>query len=69
MIAEQQTKQDWSGAEKTICADSNGVASETQGREDAEDLYKKDILEDMTKDHDSIYKRGNEKRIRHREDE
>lgn len=71
MIAEEKAKQNWSGAEPDTSADHNGIATETRGREDTGDIYKKDILDELIKEHDedSIFKRGNEKRIRLREDE
>jgi len=75
MIAEQKDNKDWQGpsAESTDDIGNgnlNGIATESQGRDDIPDLYEKDILGKVNKrNEDSIWKRGHEKRTKHREDE
>lgn len=74
MIAEnKKDSQNWSGASKEVSADNGGkanggVATETKGRENASELYKKDVLGEIAKSKDnSIWKRGGEKRIQYGE--
>lgn len=77
MIAEnkQEAEKNWQGPGKEDNANDavtpdGGIATETQGREDNPDLYGYDVLDNvMKRDEDSIWKRGNEKRIKHKEEE
>lgn len=75
MIAEQKSNKDWQGpstenADPIGSENTNGIATESQGRADNPDLYQKDVLDKVAKrDEDSIWKRGNEKRTKHKEDE
>lgn len=49
---------------------SEGMATETQGREEVPEMYENDVLGKVAKQSDdSIWKRGGMKRKRHREDE
>lgn len=49
---------------------NGGIATETQGRKDNTDLYENDVFGRVIKrNKDSIWKRGNMKRIKHKEDE
>lgn len=49
---------------------NDGIATETQGRKDNPDLYENDVFGQVIKrNKDSIWKRGNMKRIKHKEDE
>lgn len=72
MIAEnKKDQQDWSGASKDVNADNGGkgIATETKGRENASDLYKKDVLGEIAKNKENnIWKRGGERRIRHKDE-
>lgn len=77
MIAEnkQEAEKNWQGPGKEGNADDavtseGGIATETQGREDNPDMYEYDVLDNvMKRDEDSIWKRGKEKRIKHKEEE
>lgn len=75
MIAEnKKDAQNWSGASTEVNADNggkdkNGIATETKGRENVSELYKKDVLGEIAKNQEeSIWKRGGEKRIRHKDE-
>lgn len=75
MIAENKNdSQNWSGASAEVNADNGGkpnggVATETNGRDEMPELYKKDILGELAKNQEeSIWKRGGEKRIRYKND-
>ncbi len=49
---------------------NEGIASETQGREDNPSLYENDVFGKVIKrNDDSIWKRGKMRRIKHKEDE
>ena len=49
---------------------NGGIATETQGRKDNPDLYENDVFGRVIKrNEDSIWKRVNMKRIKHKEDE
>lgn len=49
---------------------NGGIATETQGRKDNPNLYENDVFGRVIKrSKDSIWKRGNMKRIKHKEDE
>ena len=49
---------------------NGGIATETHGRKDNPDLYENDVFGRVIKrNKDSIGKRGNMKRIKHKEDE
>ena len=49
---------------------NGGIATETKGRKDNPDLYENDVFGRVIKcNKDSIWKRGNMKRIKHKEDE
>jgi hypothetical protein len=49
---------------------NGGIATETQGRKDNPGLYENDVFGRVIKrNKDSIWKRGNMKRIKHKEDE
>nr|CAI9751248.1 hypothetical protein WMHIBSEC_WMHIBSEC_CDS_0072 [Caudoviricetes sp.]CAI9751829.1 hypothetical protein AZFZUZMX_AZFZUZMX_CDS_0072 [Caudoviricetes sp.] len=75
MIAEQKSDKDWQGPSKESTEDVgndtlSGIATESQGREDNPDLYEQDVLGIVARrDKDSIWKRGNEKRTKHRKEE
>lgn len=74
MIAEKESIQNWQGSSSQTNADYNGkadagVATETQGREDP-GMYEDDVLDKVAKKREkSIWELGDEKRIRHKEDE
>lgn len=75
MIVEKSDQQDWKGANSNVNADGKGsahagIATETIGRSDNAELYMDDVLGRISKAHeDDIYKRGGEKRTKHKEDE
>lgn len=75
MIAENKNDiQNWSGASTEVNADkggkaNKGAATESNGRKNASELYKKDVLGEIAKNQEeSIWKRGGEKRIRYRDE-
>lgn len=75
MIAENKNDaQNWNGASAEVNADkgvnpNGGVATESNGRKKASDLYKKDVLGEIAKKRENdIWKRGGEKRIRYKDE-
>lgn len=74
MMADSKSNEQWYG-NGNVTADqggttNGGVATETQGRADAPDLYLDDVMGKVEKRHENnIWKRGKMKRIRHKEDE
>lgn len=75
MIAENKNDaQNWNGASAEVNADkgnnpNGGVATESNGRKKAPDLYKKDVLGEIAKKRENdIWKRGGEKRIRYKDE-
>lgn len=73
MIADKSDGKDWKGNDAGVNADQNphgGMANETKGREAAPDLYKTDVLGKVIKrKKNDIWSRGNEVRVKHKEDE
>lgn len=73
-MAEEKGNKEWIG-NGDITADkqgtpSDGIATETNGREDNPKMYENDIFEKIIKrKKNDIWSRGNEKRVRHKEDE
>ena len=74
MIADNNNGQKWYGNEN-LNADqdgkvNDGVATESKGREDNPELYENDVLDKVSKrKKDDIWSRGNEKRVKYKEDE
>ena len=74
MIADKNDGKKWYGNEN-LSADqadkpNDGMATETQGREYAPDMYLDDVVGKVAKrNENSIWKRGKMKRIKHKMDD
>lgn len=73
MIADKPSDKKWYGNGKPDTSqgsnDSNGIATETQGREDNPELYENDVIGKVAKrKKNDIWTRGGEKRTRFKDE-
>lgn len=74
MLADNKNDEKWYG-NGDVTADqggkpNEGIATETQGREDNPELYENDVMGNAVKrNENNIWTRGKMKRVKHKEDE